>query len=164
MTESSHEKPVNLVLDDRSDHFAPIRKLEVLFANVLNIGRLKSCLDNPLHGAIHLIILVLDKECTNRRMMRNLLHKNFSSILPMAFECFTQDRIERLIKALIVNDLGNFRRNDHFQALYWVIFKLRCQIYIKGHAAEVLGNHSQCRGAAHTFDGETYAGQIELTI
>lgn len=164
MTESTQEKPINLVLDDRTDHLTSIGKLELLFANILYISRLESCLNDPFHRAIHLIIFVLYEKCTDRWMVRNLLHINLSSVLPMAFECFAQDGIEWLIKALIVNYLCNLRRNDHFQALYRVILKFRCQVHIEGHAAEVLRDHSQCCCATHAFDGETYSGQVELTI
>ena len=93
VAKSAHHQAVYLVLCQRVNDFASVWEVYYSLTYVVDVCRLHSSSDLPLHRAIDAIIIVLDRVRGDWRVVRNLLEINLRSVLAHSFVGLTKDRV-----------------------------------------------------------------------
>ena len=116
MAKSAHKQTIDLVSRAVMDDTATIRReMDPVLASILGLRRLYTCSDGPLNGAIDNIVLMIDLKRSCRWVMRNLLHVNVCTIFASSLICLPKNRVQRLFKALVINDRADVFRYHHLQ-------------------------------------------------
>ena len=164
MAKCAHEKAVELVSGIVKSDAAAIFEQDLFIANIIDLSRLKTSSDGPLHSACYFIIFMLHHIVRDRWMVRSLLNKDHGAVLASSLVSFTQDRVQRLLEALIVDRDAHVCGNHHFHSFNGIVCQLCRLSEVSWQCAEMLSDHIESCLVGHASDWEADSSQIKLAV